>query len=193
MVAPCSSGAVDDVGMADHPADVGGRPEDLAGLDAELVPHRPFERDHVAAIVAHDALGLAGRAGGVEDVERIGGGDRHAFDVAPRHCARCRHARHSRGRGRARDRRPAARAAGSGTCPAACVGQRDRLVEQRLVGDDAAGLEAAGRRDHQLRPARRRCGSPVPSRRSRRTPPNARRRCGRRRAWRSPLPATIGM
>ena len=74
---------VDDVGMADHPADIGSRPEDLAGLDAELVPHRPFQRDHVAAIVAHDALGLAGRAGRVEDVERIGGGDRHAFDLRP--------------------------------------------------------------------------------------------------------------
>ena len=75
---------VDDVGMADHPADIGGRPEHLARLDAELVLHRPFERDHVAAIVAHDALGLAGRAGGVEDVERVGGRDRHAVDIARR-------------------------------------------------------------------------------------------------------------
>ena len=69
---------VDDVGVADHPADVGGRPEHLARLDAVDVLHRPVERDGVAAVVAHDALGLAGRARGVEDVERIGRRDRHA-------------------------------------------------------------------------------------------------------------------
>ena len=81
---------VDDVGVADHPADVGGRPEHLARLNAVDVGHRPFERDHVAAVVADDALGLAGRAGGVEDVERVGGGDGDARLLAaggpcPRH------------------------------------------------------------------------------------------------------------
>ena len=70
---------VDDVAVADHPADVGGRPVHLAGLDAVEILHRPFERDHVAAIVAHHALGPAGRARGVEDIERIGGRDRHAI------------------------------------------------------------------------------------------------------------------
>ena len=66
---------IDDIGMADHPADIGGRPEHLAGLDAVMVLHRPFQRHHVPAIVAHDAFRLAGGAGGVEDVERIGGGE----------------------------------------------------------------------------------------------------------------------
>ena len=142
--------AVDDVGMADHPADVGGRPESLARLDAEFVPHRPFERDHVAAIVAHDALGLAGRAGGVDDVERVGGGDRHAFDVAP-------------GIARRTDMLGIVEVAAGQQIADQLLAlqdqafvrrafrQRDRLVEQRLVGDDAAGLEAAGRRDHHLR------------------------------------------
>ena len=75
--------------MADHPADIGRRPEHLARLDAELVLHRPFQRDHVAAIVAHHALGLAGRAGRVEDVERIGGEHRHAVArCAPAACSR---------------------------------------------------------------------------------------------------------
>ena len=69
---------VDDVGVPDHPADVGGRPVHLAGLDAVVVLHRPGERDHVAAIVAHHALRDAGRAGGVEDVERVGREHRHA-------------------------------------------------------------------------------------------------------------------
>ena len=70
---------VDDVGMADHPADVGAGPPDFAGVDAVEILHRPFERDHVAAVVAHHALGDAGGAGGVEDVERIGGGDGDAL------------------------------------------------------------------------------------------------------------------
>jgi len=48
---------VDDVGMADHPTDIGGGEEDLAGLDAVDVLERPVQRHRVAAIVAHDALG----------------------------------------------------------------------------------------------------------------------------------------
>src|SRR3546814_10187455 len=44
---------VDDVGVADHPADVGGRPPDLAGVDVVDVLHRPLQRHRVAAVVAH--------------------------------------------------------------------------------------------------------------------------------------------
>ena len=69
---------VDDVAVADHPADVGAAPPDLAGLDAVEVEHRPFQRDQMPAIVAHHALGFSGGAGGVEDVERIGREHRHA-------------------------------------------------------------------------------------------------------------------
>ena len=70
---------VDDVAVADHPADVGAAPPDLARLDAVEVLHRPFQRDHMPAIVAHDALRLARRARGVEDIERIGREHRHAI------------------------------------------------------------------------------------------------------------------
>ena len=73
---------VDDVAVADHPADVGGGPVHLPRLDAVEVPHRPFERNQVAAVVAHHALGPPGGARGVEDVERVGGRDRHA--IVPR-------------------------------------------------------------------------------------------------------------
>ena len=69
---------IDDVGVADHPADVGGAPPGLALLDAVEAVHRPGERDHVAAVVAHHAFRNAGRAGGVEDVERVGRQHRHA-------------------------------------------------------------------------------------------------------------------
>ena len=69
---------VDDVGVADDPADVRGRPVDLTRIDVVDVLHRPLERDGVAAVVAHDPLRPAGRPGRVEDVERIGRLDGHA-------------------------------------------------------------------------------------------------------------------
>lgn len=73
---------IDDIGMADNPAHIGGRPPDLPRLDVEDVFHRPDERHHMPAIVAHDALRLAGRAGGVKHVERVGRGHRHARHMA---------------------------------------------------------------------------------------------------------------
>ena len=104
----------------------------------------------MAAGVAHDALGLAGRAGGVDDVERVGRRHRHAFDLRGR--APRRQARHSRDRGPAISSHVELLALQDQAVLRRVFRQRDRLVEQRLVGDDAAGLEAAGRRDHQLRP-----------------------------------------
>jgi hypothetical protein len=70
--------AVDDVAVADHPADVGAAPPDLAGLDAVEIEHRPFQRDQMPAIVAHHAFRDACGARGVEDVERVGRKHRHA-------------------------------------------------------------------------------------------------------------------
>ena len=67
-----------DVGVAHDPSDIRGGPEHLARLDAVVVPHRHFQRDHVAAVVAHDAFRLPRRARRIEDVERIGRGDWHA-------------------------------------------------------------------------------------------------------------------
>ncbi len=74
---------IDDVAVADDPADVGAAPPDLAGLDAVEIEHRPFQRDQMAAIVAHDALGNARGAGRVENVERIGRQHRHAGAAFP--------------------------------------------------------------------------------------------------------------
>jgi hypothetical protein len=62
---------VDDVGMPDDPADVRSRPVHLAGPDSVDVSHHPVERDEVPAVVSDDPLRLAGRARGVEDVERV--------------------------------------------------------------------------------------------------------------------------
>src|SRR6185369_12716358 len=72
--------AIDDVTVAHHPADVGGGEEGLAGIAAVDVLHGGGQRHGIAAGVALHALGLAGGAGGVEDVAGFGGfqpGDRH--------------------------------------------------------------------------------------------------------------------
>ncbi|MCY1515956.1 hypothetical protein D9M68_505610 [compost metagenome] len=64
-------GAVDQVGVAGHPADVGGAPEDFARAVVEhaLVGQRGI--DQVAAGGVQHALGLTGGAGGVEDEQRV--------------------------------------------------------------------------------------------------------------------------
>ena len=68
---------IDDIGMTDHPPHIGGGPEHFARLDVVDVPHGPIEGDHMATIVTHHALGLAGGAGGIEDIQRIGRRHRH--------------------------------------------------------------------------------------------------------------------
>ncbi len=68
---------VDDVGVAGDPADVGGAPVDVGvGLDVEDVAVRVRALRQVAAGGVQDALGLAGRARGVEQVERVLGVER---------------------------------------------------------------------------------------------------------------------
>ena len=72
--------AVDDVGMAHHPADVGGGEIGFARVGGIDMPHRGGQRHGVATGVALHALRLAGGAGGVQDVGRMRGldpGDRH--------------------------------------------------------------------------------------------------------------------
>ena len=71
---------IDDVAVADNPANVGGGPVHLTWLDAVQVPHRPFEGNQMAAVVAHHALGSPGGARCVEDIERVGGRDRDTVD-----------------------------------------------------------------------------------------------------------------
>ena len=63
--------AVDDVAVARDPTDVGGAPVDVALVIVEdiLVGHRG--KDEISAGGVDDALGRAGRAGGVEDEQRI--------------------------------------------------------------------------------------------------------------------------
>ena len=71
---------VHDVGMADDPADVRCGEHGVPRPDPVDVAHRPVHGHRVAAAVADHALGRAGGAGGVEDVERVRRGDGHRVD-----------------------------------------------------------------------------------------------------------------
>ena len=104
------------------------------------------ERDGVAAVVADDPLRLAGRAGRVEDVERVGGLDGDACRrlgagerVLPVEIATGIELASSIGRCRTMQR--------SGFDSTIV----DRRVEKRLVGDDAPGLDPARGGDDDLR------------------------------------------
>ena len=88
---------VDDVGVAGDPADVGRAPVHvLLGLEVEDVLVRPGDAGQVAAGAVLDALRLGGRAGRVEDVERVLGVERRR-PRSPR--TRPRSPRRRRGRG----------------------------------------------------------------------------------------------
>ena len=137
---------VDDVRVADDPADVGRGPVGLARADAVDVLHGPLERDGVAAVVADDALRHARRPRRVEDVERIGRGHGHARrgrgagdEVPPVEVAPLRERRRRLG---PLEDHAAFRLVG---------GQREGAVEERLVRHGAVHLDAAGRGEDELR------------------------------------------
>ena len=93
------------------------------------------------AIVADDAFRHAGRPRGVEDIERVGRGERHAID-GPRLRLQLLPVIVAAGEHRGLAHRPLQDHAGLGLR----AGFRDRGVEQRLVRDDPVDLDAAGRR-----------------------------------------------
>ena len=148
--------------MANGPADVGGRPQRLPGADAKNDFHALRHGDRVPAIIPHHPLRPAGRAGGIEDVERVrrrdrnrpmwggGGLSRNEIIIEP-----------------GRHRGLAGRALKNHASAGFVRGERDGGVQHRLVGHDPPGLEPARSRDDHLRRrignARRelRCGEPA--------------------------------
>ncbi len=62
---------VDDVAVAGHPADVGRAPEDVVVVQIEHVLRRQVRAQQEAARRVHDPLGLPGRAGRVQDEQRV--------------------------------------------------------------------------------------------------------------------------
>ena len=135
---PRQQGRVNDVGMPHDPADVRRRPEHVARRDAVQRFHRPVQRNGVPAVVAHDPLRLPCGAGGVEDIKRIGrlhghavGGLRVTQEILPVHVA-------------ARLQfRPQLRPLQQNDEFRRMIGLGQRVVEQRLVGHDTIGFQAA--------------------------------------------------
>ena len=64
--------------MPDHPTEIAGRPEHIAGRNIIDIFHRPMQRHQMAAIIAHHAFRDAGCAGGIENIKRVSRQNRHA-------------------------------------------------------------------------------------------------------------------
>ena len=75
---------VDDVGMAGDPAGVGRAPPAVFLFHIEDPAQRGGGIDLIAAVGMEDAFGLAGRAAGIEDEERVFGVHDFRFGVGPR-------------------------------------------------------------------------------------------------------------
>jgi len=133
--------------VAHDPAHVRGRPVYIAGLHTIDVLHAPAKRDRVAAVVPDNAFRLAGRAGGIEDIEGVRCLDR----VQPTGFAFAISSSQSRSR-------PAMRGAFTiwpledDAFPRLVFGLLDRLVEEGLVFEEFLPLDRAGRSDHDLGP-----------------------------------------
>ncbi len=139
--------AINNVGMAHHPADVGRRPHHVTRTDVVDVRHGPAERDRMAAVVPHHALGRAGGARGVEDVEGVGCCDVHGC----------------RGGGLIHTPVPVEPARVPGSClhkafpvldndrRLPCAGEFERFGNRGQILHPARGLNPAGRRDDRGR------------------------------------------
>ena len=174
--------AVQDVAVARHPADVGRAPIDIAVVIVEDILVRHGGIDQIAAGRMHNALGFAGRARRVENEQRVlglhlgGGQSAETFSsllVQPNVAA-----------GGPRHRIAGAADDETFSSP---VAPCERFVGILFQRDALAAAHALIGGDDELRfgvldAAARGCRA-----RSRRTPPNGWRRCGRRRAWRRPL------
>ena len=137
---------VDDIAVPHDPADVGGCPVHIPRIHAVEHLHGVPQRHRVPAIVAHHALGPAGGAGGVENIERVGRLHRHAVvrfgggfglqQVVV--AALCQLARRLLALQDQAGIRLVRR-------------QADRGVQQGFVFDDPPRLQPAGRGDHHPR------------------------------------------
>ncbi len=171
--------AVDDVAVAGDPADVGRAPVDVVVAEVEDPLDGLLGEEVVAGRGVLDALGLAGRAAGVEDEQRG-----FAVDAARR--------------GNRRRRRPSGRATRGRGLPASATSlpMRRTTTHFSTVGDFSraastlafsgnwrAAAPAAVGGDHAAWPWRRCCGRRSPRRRSRR----------RSREWTAPIRAQASM
>ena len=144
--AALEQGRVGDVRVPDHPADVRRRPEDIAGVHPVDRVHGVVKRDGMSAVVAQDALGFAGRAGCVQDVEGVGGVNGHGVGRGARGLpldpVEVPPGSEFGGRLRALQDHAVVRLVGR---------ERERFLQERLVRNHAVELDAAGRGEHELR------------------------------------------
>ena len=122
--------------MADYPADIGGRPVNIAGIDVIDIGHAPLQRNNTATGIAHHALGLPGGAGGIKNIQRMVGCHRHTFsrlglcfclvpvNIPPRHQLGCQLG-----------------SLHNDTGLRFVVRQLYRFIQQRLIGDYARRLD----------------------------------------------------
>jgi hypothetical protein len=141
----CYQRRVDDVRVPDGPTQVGCGPEDVTWIGIVDVLKAPPHGDRMTTVVTDDALGMGGRARGVQHVERIGRHQGNAvrrvrvghqvvpLDVEPR-------VHLGSGLWTLQDDAPF-RSVGS---------DGEGLVEEGLVFDDTVRLDAAGARYHDL-------------------------------------------
>ena len=173
---------VDDVGVADDPADVGGGPEHVARGDVVDVAHCSRAAPPRGRRCRGHRLRLAGGPRRVEDVERVGGRDRHRGSRAPR-----------RPYPSSSQHLAVAAVNQSHRCALLCTmmqyrgGCSDASMARSSIGlYSTARVGSIRRRPTTPSGRRRRCARPVRARRTRRTPPSALRRCARIPASRSP-------
>ena len=156
--------AVDDVGVAGDPADVGHAPVGVVGVDVLVVLRGAGDVGEVAAGAVLAALGSGRGAAGVHQEQRRLGGHRHRLDDA------CRGTRRGGRRRRSRVRRPsgsARRTAGVASpdehlvdVDAEFARRRHRLVGLGLVVDQLAVAVVAV---HRHQDVARRVGDAVPA------------------------------
>ena len=178
---------VDDVGVADDPAHVGGGPPDLPGVHVVDVRQGPRHRHGVPAVVADDALRLAGRAGGVEHVERVGGRDLDALRGVG---APGLHRQVPVDVERLAQDRLGLRALLDHHGVRPVLGELEGAVDDRACTPPPGSARCRRTPPGSPWAARRRCAPRARAARSRRRPPSARRRSGRRRASRRPPPGS---
>ena len=71
-------GAIDNIGVTDDPADIGGGPEHITRINVVEIFHGPVESNRVTSVISQNPFGHTGCPGGIEDVKGIGGFNRHA-------------------------------------------------------------------------------------------------------------------
>ena len=131
--------------MPDHPADIRGRPIDLARIDAIDVLHRPFQRHQMPAGRPDNAFRHPGGTRGIKDIDRIVGVD---LDTVGRRAIAVR--RRPFHVPTVDQRRLKHRALHDNAGVRLMRRSLNRPIQQRLIVDHPARLDATGSRDHQL-------------------------------------------